>query len=362
MIKVSDHIFWTARPSEASEQIRHDLTLSVPSAICFSLLIALLLLYVFLAEKDYSVARQAFDKVISWSGATIIAFATASLAALDAALFVACHHANHLKATFKEKVLHPIITPVINRAIEIYNTTYDHIIESPDAAKTCLRKLLKDEKRLQRAFDLFCITLVATFMVLSLYVQLSFSGLVSQDDLRHVFRTNLLFISSLGCLMYGFYLYRTTLIPGYVLDHLRETAGTYWNRLVMMADPDSTSSSVPQASGDDILLHLEEDMPGSEELLTLYLRNQTGFDFDNQNNLVALFGSLWDDLSLKLPELIDSESVTIVPSECIVIYGGTMGRGCRIRFNVTKGRSAIGHFSLLFVPSMDADLDVTTED
>ncbi|KAG9952248.1 hypothetical protein KCU85_g2154, partial [Aureobasidium melanogenum] len=362
MIKLSAHIFWTAKPSEVSERICHHLTLSIPSAICFSLLIALLLLYVFLVEKNHAVGKHAFNKVIVRIGAALVALATTSLAALDVALAVACHYANHVKAILEEKVLYPVILPAVNQAIKFYNTAHNHIVEPPKAAKSYLRKLLKDEKKLQRASDLFCATLVATFVVSSLYLQLSFSGLLSQDDLRRLFRTYLISISAFSCLMCGLYLCRTTLIPGYVLDYLHQTAATYRNRLVMMVDLDSSSSSIPEIANGEILLHLGKEMPDLEELLTLYLRSQVGFDFHNQDDLVALFRSLSDDLSLKFPELIDSESVTIVPLDCIIFYSGIMGRGCRIEFDVMKEQRTIGYFDLSFVFSTDEDVDLMTED
>ncbi|KAG9565410.1 hypothetical protein KCU61_g3932, partial [Aureobasidium melanogenum] len=343
MTKLSDHIFWTARPSEASGQIRHDLALSIPSAICFSILIVFLLLYVFLAEKNHAVGRHAFIKGISWSGATLVVFATASLAALDVALFVACHHANHLKATCKERVLYSIILPAINQAIKLYNTTYDHVAGLPDAAKSSLRKLLKNEKKLQQAFNLFCSTLVATFIMFSLYLQLSISGLVSQDDLRHIFRTYCISISTFSCLLYAFYLRHTTLIPGYVLDYLHQTAGTYWKRFVMMADLDEPLLSIPQTSDDDTLLHLGEEIPGPEELLTLHLQSQCEFGFDNQNDLVTLFGDLRDHLSLELPSvaIMSSNQFAISKTDGSVKY-------CRKSFGVMKEQSVIGFFHFAY--------------
>ncbi|KAH0278076.1 hypothetical protein KCU91_g2751, partial [Aureobasidium melanogenum] len=361
MIKLSDHIYWTAKPSEVSERICHHLTLSIPSAICFSLIIALLLLYVFLVEKNHAVGKHAFNKVISWSGVTLVAFATASLAALDVALFVACHHTNHVKAIFRDKVFHPVILPAVNRAIEIYDTAYNYVAQSPNVARSYLRELVKNEKKLHRASDFFCAIFVAAFIVLSLYLQLSFSGLLSQDDLRHVFGTYFISISTFSGLIYGFCLHHAVIIPGYVLDYLRQTAGAYWNHLAVMANLDSSSSSIPEIANDDILLHLGEEMPDLEELLTLYLRSQVGFDFHNQDDLIALFGSLSDDLSLKLPELIDTDSVTIVPLECIIFYSGIMGRGCRIEFDVMKEQRTIGYFDLSFVFSTDEDIDLTTE-
>lgn len=130
----------------------------------------------------------------------------------------------------------------------------------------------------------------------------------------------------------------------------------------MMVDLDSSSSSIPEIANGEILLHLGKEMPDLEELLTLYLRSQVGFDFHNQDDLVALFRSLSDDLSLKFPELIDSESVTIVPLDCIIFYSGIMGRGCRIEFDVMKEQRTIGYFDLSFVFSTDEDVDLMTED
>lgn len=343
MIQLSDHISWTARPSEAPEQIRHDLSLSIPSAICFSVLIVFLLLYVFLVEKNHAVGRHALNTLISWSSATLVVFATASLAVLDMALFVTGHYANHLKAIFKEKVLYPVILPAVNRATEIYDTAYDHVAESPDAARIYLRKLLKDEKKMQRAFDFFCSNLVATLMVLSLYLQLSLSGLLSQDDLRYVFRTYLIFISIFSCLMYALYLCYTALIPGYVLDYANQTAGIYWDRLIKMVDLDDYVCSIPRPSDNDILLHLGEEIPDSEQLLTLHMRSQWEFDFHNQNDLVTLFGDLRDHLSLELPSvaIMSSNQFAISKTDGSVKY-------CRKSFKVMKEQSLIGLFHFAY--------------
>lgn len=369
MVKLSDHISWqSTRMPETSDDTSY-LFLSYPSVICFSILITILLFYVIMAEKNHAVGRHAIEKGVAWTGATLIAFATASLAALDVALFVAVHGINRFKTSFNEKVLNPIILPAIGRATEFYHTVCNHIVESLDAAKSYLRKLLKDEEKMQQVLGIFCAILIAGFILSSLYLQLSFSGLLSRDDLRYVFKTYLICLSSLGCLMYTIYVALrwiiddATLIPGHVLDYLRQTAGAYWSRLIMMTYPDDSISTVPQTSDKDILLHLEEDLPTPEELLALHLRSKWEFDFNNQNDLVALFRSLSDDLSLKLPGLLDSESMTIIPPECIIAYDSDIvGVGCMIEFYVTKEQRTIGYFGLSFVPSIDGDVDLTADD
>ncbi|KAG9603328.1 hypothetical protein KCU77_g3197, partial [Aureobasidium melanogenum] len=344
MVKLSDHISWQPiRTPAITDDTFYIFALSIPFIICFSILNIFLLFYVVLAEKNYAVGRHAFNKGISWSGAAFVAFAAASLAALDVALFVACHHANHLKAIFRVKILYLIILPAINRAIEIHKTAYDHIVESPNAAKSYLRELLKDKKRLQRASDLFCATLVATFVMLSLYLQLSVSGLLSQDDLRHIFGTYFISISTLSCLLYAFCLHHTTLIPGYVLDYLHQTAGTYWKRFVTMVDLDEPLLSIPQTSDNDTLLHPGEEMPDPEELLTLHLQSQCEFGFDNQNDLVTLFGDLRDHLSLELPSvaIMSSNQFAISKTDGSVKY-------CRKSFGVMKEQSVIGFFHFAY--------------
>lgn len=262
MIRFSDQIFW--QPTRISTDFDNNLyvfALSTTSIVCFTILIGFHLFYVIMAEKNHAIGRHALHRGFARLGATLVAFATASLAPLDVALFVAGHHANDLKAIFKKKILYPVILPAVNQATGIYTTTYGHMIESPNVAKSYFRKLLKDDKRLQQNSTICCGILIVTAILSSLYLQLSFSGLISQGDLRHVYRTYLICISILSCLTYAFYLHHTTFVPGYVLNHLRQTAGTYWDRLVLMADLDSSSFPGFETSKGDILLHLGEDMP-----------------------------------------------------------------------------------------------------
>ncbi|KAG9566280.1 hypothetical protein KCU71_g4669, partial [Aureobasidium melanogenum] len=344
MVKLSDHISWQPiRIPAITDDTFYIFALSIPFIICFSMLTMFLLSYVFLAEKNYAVGRHAFNKGISWSGATLFVFLTVSLATLDVALFVACHHANYLKAIFKEKVLYPVILSAVNRAIKIYNTAYNHVVKSSAAAKSSLSKLSKDEKKMQRTFDFFCSTLIAIFMVLSLYLRLSFSGLLSQNELRYVFRTYFIFISIFSCLMYALYLCYTALIAGYVLDYVNQTAGTHWDRLIRMVDLDDYVCSIPRPSDNDILLHLGEEIPDSEQLLILHMRSQWEFDFHNQNDLVTLFGDLRDHLSLELPSvaIMSSNQFAISKTDGSVKY-------CRKSFKVMKEQSLIGLFHFAY--------------
>lgn len=364
MIKFSDHIVWqSVRVSETSNNICHVLVLSSKSVACFSVPIILLLLYVFLAEKNHAIGSRALQRGITWSVITLIAFAAASVAAVDVALFIAGHYANQFKAIFNENLLHPIVLPVINQATDFYTTTHNKVAASPDTAKSYIRKLLKDEKKMQQVFEIFSIISVTIFILSSLYLQLSFSGLLSQDDLNHVFRTHLVSISSLGCLMYILYVCHTALVPSYVTDYLRQTAGFYWLRLTTMAGLNEPESSIPQTPNGDIFLPREEELPGSEEILILHLRSQREFDFTNKYDLLALFRGLSDNLSIKLPELVNTESVTIMPPECIVAYDSEIvGVGGMIEFFVTKQQRTIGYLSLMFVPSKHGDVDLEAED
>ncbi|CAD0097134.1 unnamed protein product [Aureobasidium mustum] len=364
MIKFSDHIAWqSVRVSETSNNICHVLVLSSKSVACFSVPILPLFLYAVLAEKNHAIGSRALQRGITWSGVTLIAFAAASVAAVDVALFIAGHYANQFKAIFNENVLRPIVLPVINQATDLYTTTRNKVAASPDTAKSYLRRLLKDETKMQQVFEIFSIISVTVFILSSLYLQLSFSGLLSQDDLHHVFRTYLVSISSLGCLMYILYLCHTALVQSYGADYLRQTAGFYWLRLTTMAGLDEPESSIPQTPNGDIFLPREEELPGSEELLILHLRSQQEFDFTNKYDLVALFRGLSDDLSIKLPELVNTESVTIMPPEYITAYDSEIvGVGGMIEFFVTKQQRTIGYFSLMFVPSKHGVVDLQAED
>ncbi|KAG9847635.1 hypothetical protein KCU98_g3830, partial [Aureobasidium melanogenum] len=358
MIKLSDHIFWQpTRMSADPDNVLYVFAMSTSSVVCFSLVIAFHLLYVIMAEKNHAIGRQALHKGIAWFGATLIAFAIASMAALNVALFVAGHHANHVKAIFKEKVLYPVIFPAVNQTTKSYTTAHNHVVNSPDVAKSYLRKLVKDKKKMQQVFAIFCAILIAFFILSSMYLQLSFSGLLSQDDLRYVFRTYLFFISSLTCSIFILCCCHRTLIPGYVLDFLHQTAGTYWNRLAMMAGLDESVPCISQTSDSDILFHLGEEMPDPEELLTLHLRDKSGFDFKSENDFIALFKGFQDFLSLELP------SVRIMPSERYSIFKNDVSiRSCREFFNVMKEQRAIGFFYISYSSLRDENVDTVAND
>ncbi|KAG9521243.1 hypothetical protein KCU93_g7471, partial [Aureobasidium melanogenum] len=358
MVKLSDHVSWQpARMSADSDIIFFVFAMSITSIVCFSMLIVFLILYVIVAEMDHAIGRHALNKGIAWISITLTTSTVASLAALDVAVSIASQHATLLKATFQQKILHPIILPAIDRVTELCNAACNHVARSLDAVKSYLCKLAKDKEKMQRCFQIFCAILIATFILSSLYLRLSFSGLLSQDDLRHVFKTYLLFMSSLTCMISTLCSYHKTIIPGYVLDSLHQTAGTYWNRLAMMADLDESVPYISRTSDSDILSHFGEGMPDPEELLTLHLRDKSGFDFKSENDFIALFKSFQGFLSLELP------SVRIRPSERYSVFRNDVSiRSCREFFNVMKEQRAIGFFYISYSSRRDEDVDTVTND
>lgn len=359
MVKLSDHIFCQpTKMSETSDNILWVFAVSIPTIVCFSMLIMFLLLYVIMAEKNHAIGRQAIKKGVAWTGATLIAFVITILAALDIAMFAAVHAIDRFKASFNERVLDPIILPAIGWATGFYNTACNHIVESLDAAESYSRKLLKDEEKMQQVLGIFCAILIAGFVLSSLYLHLWFSGLLSRDDLRYVFKTYLICLLSLGCLMVATYVALTwvpcgtTLNPAYVLDYLRRTAGVYWPRLIMMTYLDESVRSVPRNSEIDSFLHLGAELPTPEELLNLHLQGQSDFDFNNKNDLVVLFKSLQDYLSLELP------SVTIMPPERLAVFKNDVSvRSCRMYVHVMKEQRKLGFFYISYISLRDQNVE-----
>ncbi|CAD0089740.1 unnamed protein product [Aureobasidium vineae] len=242
MVNLSDHISWKrTRTSGASNNVHHVLVLSTTFVICFSISIILLFIYALQTERVHVMASRAFHKGVDWCGSTLVAFIASFFAALDVDLFVAGHHANHLKAIFSENNFHPIILPAVNNIINLYNSASNYLIEFSNAIGDRLHELKLNWSRMRKR----CV-----------------GSLSSQ--LQYCLMETL-------CEAVEWLSAHPSLVPEYIPDRAHDVTGIHWRPLTMVEDLEEPLSAV---SDSDILQHLSEALPNSDELLILHLRDK----------------------------------------------------------------------------------------